>query len=460
MTERPASGQPMSRRMTRDPKFAAIYSEHAAHVWRLARHFGVPPEQLHDVAQEVWVSVFRQLESLDLSRPLKPWLTAVVWNHVRHLRRGYARHMRKAQALTDAEAVRGGAEEPMSRSEAVWTLEMLLSELPADQREVLLLCDGEGLSAPEVSEALGAPLNTVYSRLRLARRRCQAFAATLGAAGWALLIQRHCVELGPAPGELERLGTALGSPMASAPAAVGAATGPRSWLGAAALVGSVVAAGALAAGLWQMHESREAAAAEPAAGGEVASPEVNPGVVGRGAAATGEGPSGLGEVPEAAATGEGPSGVGEVPEAAGAVGASEVVPGVVPEAAGETAGEEVAPAIAPAPAPRRAARRPAPAPASPPAPVEDAATARRNSLAAEHRILDQAKAALAAGNTSLALSLLDEHRRDFPRSPSADIRDLMRVRIHCGKGNAAAAKAVAEQYPGDPQFAALMRRCD
>ncbi|MCY1009982.1 sigma-70 family RNA polymerase sigma factor [Nannocystis pusilla] len=258
----------MSRRMTRDPKFAAIYSEHAAHVWRLARHFGVPPEQLHDVAQEVWVSVFRQLESLDLSRPLKPWLTAVVWNHVRHLRRGYARHMRKAQALTDAEAVRGGGEEPMSRSEAVWTLEMLLSELPADQREVLLLCDGEGLSAPEVSEALGAPLNTVYSRLRLARRRCQAFAATLGAAGWALLIQRHCVELGPSPGELERLGTALGSPMAGAPAAVGAATGPRSWLGAAALVASVVAAGALAAGLWQMQESREAAAAEPAAGAE------------------------------------------------------------------------------------------------------------------------------------------------------------------------------------------------
>ncbi|MFZ6182182.1 RNA polymerase sigma factor [Nannocystis pusilla] len=440
--------------MTRDPKFAAIYSEHAAHVWRLARHFGVPPEQLHDVAQEVWVSVFRQLESLDLSRPLKPWLTAVVWNHVRHLRRGYARHMRKAQALTDAEAVRGGGEEPMSRSEAVWTLEMLLSELPADQREVLLLCDGEGLSAPEVSEALGAPLNTVYSRLRLARRRCQAFAATLGAAGWALLIQRRCVEQGPSPGELERLGTALGSPMAGAPAAVGAATGPRSWLGAAALVASVAAAGALAAGLWQMQESREAAAAEPAAGVEVA-PAEDVGVFGRGAeagAASGAAED-VGETASGAA--RGPAGAPE----AGAASEAATGPAGVPEAS-EAALEEVAPAVVPAPAPRRAARRPAAPPASPPPPVEDVAASRRNSLAAEHRILDEAKAALAAGNTSLALSLLDEHRRDFPRSPSADIRDLMRVRIHCGKGNAAAAKAVAEQYPGDPQFSALMRRCD
>ncbi|MCY0987166.1 sigma-70 family RNA polymerase sigma factor [Nannocystis sp. ILAH1] len=436
----------MSRRMTRDPKFAAIYSEHAAHVWRLARHFGVPPEQLHDVAQEVWVSVFRQLESLDLSRPLKPWLTAVVWNHVRHLRRGYARHMRKAQALTDAEAVRGGGEEPMSRSEAVWTLERLLSELPADQREVLLLCDGEGLSAPEVSEALGAPLNTVYSRLRLARRRCQAFAATLGAAGWALLIQRHCVEQGPSPGELEGLSTALGSPMASVPAAVGAATGPRSWLGAAALVASVVAAGALAAGLWQMHDSREAAAAEPAAKVEAAPPEE---VLIRGA---------IDEVPSGAAVGAASGDARVVPEAGAASGDA----GVVPQAVGEAGAviEEVAPAVVPAPAPRRAARRSAPAPVSPAPPVEEVAASRRNSLAAEHRILDEAKAALAAGNTSLALSLLDEHRRDFPRSPSADIRDLMRVRIHCGKGNAAAAKAVAEQYPGDPQFSALMRRCD
>ncbi len=43
--------------------------------WRLARHFGVPPEQLHDVAQEVagCSGVLRQLESLNLSsRPLKP----------------------------------------------------------------------------------------------------------------------------------------------------------------------------------------------------------------------------------------------------------------------------------------------------------------------------------------------------------------------------------------------------
>ncbi|MDC0716766.1 RNA polymerase sigma factor [Nannocystis bainbridge] len=438
--------------MTRDPKFAAIYTEHAAHVWRLARHFGVPPEQLHDVAQEVWVSVFRQLESVDLTRPLKPWLTAVVWNHVRHLRRGYARHMRKAQALTDAETAREAREEPMSRSEAAWTLEAVLRELPEDQREVLMLCDGEGLSAPEVSEALGAPLNTIYSRLRLARRRCQAFAATLGAAGWALLIQRHCLQQGPAPGELDRLSAALSGPIPAqlGPVAAAGQAAPRSGLllGAAAIVATVVAAAALMAGLRE-ESTGPAIAAVGARGVEAQeSPQAAAsGEAGESAQANGGGESSKAGEAALPVAGESPQSAGEDES---------------PQSAGEDESSKAAIGSEPSPptvAPRRPARRSAPPPPVSAPPVEDPSSARRNSLAAEHRILDEAKAALAAGNTSLALSLLDEHRRDFPRSPSADIRDLMRVRIHCTRGNVATARTVADQYPSDPQFTALMKRC-
>ncbi len=45
-----------------------------------------------------------------------------------------------------------------------------LAEQPSDQREVFVLAELEGLSGPEIAAALGAKLNTVYSRLRLARR--------------------------------------------------------------------------------------------------------------------------------------------------------------------------------------------------------------------------------------------------------------------------------------------------
>jgi RNA polymerase sigma-70 factor (ECF subfamily) len=45
-----------------------------------------------------------------------------------------------------------------------------LLELDDVKREVFVLADLEQMSAPEIAEALEIPLNTVYSRLRTARR--------------------------------------------------------------------------------------------------------------------------------------------------------------------------------------------------------------------------------------------------------------------------------------------------
>ena len=47
----------------------------------------------------------------------------------------------------------------------------ILDELDPDKREVSALTELEQLTAPEVAEPLGVPLNTIYSRLRLARVR-------------------------------------------------------------------------------------------------------------------------------------------------------------------------------------------------------------------------------------------------------------------------------------------------
>ena len=45
----------------------------------------------------------------------------------------------------------------------------MLSRLPDEQREVVVLVDLEQLTAPQVADALEVKLNTVYSRLRLGR---------------------------------------------------------------------------------------------------------------------------------------------------------------------------------------------------------------------------------------------------------------------------------------------------
>jgi RNA polymerase sigma-70 factor (ECF subfamily) len=45
-----------------------------------------------------------------------------------------------------------------------------LDALDADKREVFVLAEVEQMSAPEIAEVLGIPVNTVYSRLRAARQ--------------------------------------------------------------------------------------------------------------------------------------------------------------------------------------------------------------------------------------------------------------------------------------------------
>ena len=45
-----------------------------------------------------------------------------------------------------------------------------MNEIPLDRRAVFVMHELEGQGIPEVAEALQVPLNTAYSRLRLARR--------------------------------------------------------------------------------------------------------------------------------------------------------------------------------------------------------------------------------------------------------------------------------------------------
>ena len=60
-------------------------------------------------------------------------------------------------------------EEDAARREAVAFVEGFLAGLDEAKRAVFVACCIEGMSAPELSAALGLNLNTVYSRLRSAK---------------------------------------------------------------------------------------------------------------------------------------------------------------------------------------------------------------------------------------------------------------------------------------------------
>jgi RNA polymerase sigma-70 factor (ECF subfamily) len=58
----------------------------------------------------------------------------------------------------------------LEQSEAVRLLDTLLAELDEEKREVLVLAQLEEMTVPEIAELLGANVNTIYARLRTARR--------------------------------------------------------------------------------------------------------------------------------------------------------------------------------------------------------------------------------------------------------------------------------------------------
>jgi RNA polymerase sigma-70 factor (ECF subfamily) len=58
----------------------------------------------------------------------------------------------------------------MERLEGVQLLHRLLDELDDDKRIVLVLAELESMTVPEIADTLGENLNTIYARLRAARR--------------------------------------------------------------------------------------------------------------------------------------------------------------------------------------------------------------------------------------------------------------------------------------------------
>jgi RNA polymerase sigma-70 factor, ECF subfamily len=154
------------------PAFESVYAEHFRGVWRTLRRLGVTDAQLDDAAQDVFVVVHRKLASFD-GRSLRGWLYAIAVRVASDYRRGVAQ--RRTIPLFDA--VTDPAPDPARRSElndSVRLLHALLEELPGDQRTVFVLAELEELSVPEIAEALGANLNTVYSQKRAARLRFEA----------------------------------------------------------------------------------------------------------------------------------------------------------------------------------------------------------------------------------------------------------------------------------------------
>jgi RNA polymerase sigma-70 factor, ECF subfamily len=177
-----AVAQPVSRPSLRPLEIAApetsarafrsIYEAHVDFVWRNLRRLGVPEPDVEDRTQEVFVVAHRRFADFqDRGHGPRAWLFQIVLRVASEARR----HRRRHPEDPDGGAAIGRASIDATQAETILQRERLsrldaaLETIEVGRRAVLVLHEIEEMTAPEIAQVLGIPLNTVYSRLRVAR---------------------------------------------------------------------------------------------------------------------------------------------------------------------------------------------------------------------------------------------------------------------------------------------------
>ncbi len=151
--------------------FGDLYEQHFDFVWRNLRRLGVPVAHLDDACQDVFLVVHRRRDDFAGRSSVRTWLFGIALR----VASDHRRKLRRSAALDslEEEGVRGsypGPFELASRPQALELLERFLDILSDALRPVFILAELEKMTAPEIAQALSLNVNTVYSRLRLARQ--------------------------------------------------------------------------------------------------------------------------------------------------------------------------------------------------------------------------------------------------------------------------------------------------
>jgi len=153
---------------------------HLDAAYRFARWLSRSPSDADDVVQEAILRAFRGFDALRGS-DVKAWLLTIVRNcHLTALRQQQRRGFVPLPEEHDAQdgqamiATTPNPENASIRLEEGRTLDRLMSSLPDEHREILVLREIEEMNYREIATVTNVPLGTVMSRLARARAALKA----------------------------------------------------------------------------------------------------------------------------------------------------------------------------------------------------------------------------------------------------------------------------------------------
>jgi RNA polymerase sigma factor (sigma-70 family) len=162
-------------------KFEIVVAPHLADAYGFARWLTRNRADAEDVVQEACIKAFRAIDRFSGDNG-RAWMLTIVRNTAfTRLRDRRTEALVSIDELSKAErlevdqgAQSGSVASPealMIATSDTYELERLISELPTEFREVIVLRDIQGLDYREISRITGAPIGTVMSRIARARQR-------------------------------------------------------------------------------------------------------------------------------------------------------------------------------------------------------------------------------------------------------------------------------------------------
>jgi len=161
--------------------FAELFLLYKDMVYTLAHKLLVDKTEAMDVTQEVFINLFRRVDSFRGECSLKTWIYRIALNQAANRNRWWKRRSRdhalslsldqytKDNLSFDLSSRKPSPVRQMLDSEIREEFRKGLNQLSFDQRVAVVLRDVEGLSCEEISEITGVQVGTVKSRIARGR---------------------------------------------------------------------------------------------------------------------------------------------------------------------------------------------------------------------------------------------------------------------------------------------------
>ena len=172
--------------------FDEVYSRYAVMVFNLALRLAGDPDEAADLTQEIFLRVYRHLDSFSGRSTLKTWIFRVALNQCRErLSRCRPLMLPIGEEADGAGTVgevsiadpRRGPEELAVAADLGRQVACALAVLPAAFREAVVLRDLQGLAYEEIAAVLGVRVGTVRSRIARGREQLRGLLETMAPAG-------------------------------------------------------------------------------------------------------------------------------------------------------------------------------------------------------------------------------------------------------------------------------------